>query len=106
METKQIAETIYKQLGGNRFKAMVGAYNFIFGTEADNVFLDCRFKGSKKANHLQVIYVYGTDTYHMVFKKIGNAPKYKIVEVAKFDDVYCDDLQSIFEDTTGLYTHM
>ena len=55
MDNKQIAETIYKQLGGNKFKVMTGAYNFVFGNSDGKVFLQCRFKGSRKANLLEVV---------------------------------------------------
>lgn len=106
MYNRQVAETMYRQLGGGKFKAMTGAYNFVFGDEDGNVFLQCRFKGSRKANYMKVVYNYGADTYRMIFKKLGRAPKYKVTEVADHNGVYCDMLQPIFEEVTGLYTHL
>ncbi len=40
-----IAETIYSQLGGNRFKAMTGAHSLV----SDGNTFQFSFKGSKKS---------------------------------------------------------
>jgi len=98
---QNIAGEIFKQLGGNRFKSMVGACNLICGTGKDgNTYAGLKFKGSKVANHLRVTLL-PTDTYKVEFIKVWGT---KIKPVATHENVYCDQLQSLFTDVTGLYT--
>lgn len=105
-EAKEIAGTILKQLGGQKFIIMVGAHALGCQTEENgNTTMTCRFKGSKKANYIKVT-LNAMDTYDVKFLKLGRAPKFKITEVAEFDGIYYDQLQKIFTDVTGLYTHL
>ena len=92
-----IAETIAEQLGGRRFVAMTGA---IFFSQDGGDTLLVRFKGSKKANILEVK-LNGKDLYDMTFRKMRGT---KLSLVETHDDIYCDQLESVFVRTTVLYT--
>jgi hypothetical protein len=92
-------EIILQQLGGNRFVAMTGANSFCYDTDNTLIF---KFRGSKKFNGCRIT-LNGLDLYDMRFVKIGRAPTFKKV-VEDVENVYCDQLQSIFTDKTGLYT--
>lgn len=96
---KEIANTIYKQLGGGKFSAMTGAKNFVF-TESGLQFKIGR--NSKGINFVKIDYN-AKDLYDVEFGKVRST-NYKTIK--KFSDVYNDQLVSIFEETTGLYTHL
>lgn len=88
-------ETI-AQLGGHgRLKAFVGAQNFMVGTDS----VSFRFKGSKKANYLKIT-LDPSDTYILEFGKI-RGHEYKVTKT--LENIYCDQLVEIFEDTTDLF---
>lgn len=93
-----VAETILQQLGGQRFTAMTGSKNYL----ADG-------------NSLTITLDEATDTYRMRFYKYtaGRLNKKtfewvpdKVVEVAEFDNVYCDMLQELFTQVTRMYTRL
>ena len=93
-----VAETILQQLGGQRFTAMTGSKNSL----ADG-------------NRLTITLDEATDTYRMRFYKYtaGRLNKKtfewvpdKVVEVAEFDNVYCDMLQELFTQVTWMYTRL
>jgi hypothetical protein len=89
---------IYQQLGGSKFTAMTGATVMCSGANK----LVAKIKGSKKCNYLSVeLNVW--DTYDVVFKKVGRAPKYEVTLVSELSGVYAEDLKRVIEDTTGLY---
>ena len=110
----QIATTILQQLGGNRFIAFTGAKDFM---TIDN---GLRFKigrNSSKANRIEIT-LNGSDLYDMKF--IKHRPfsiridhkrgEVKTIEektetVKEWNDVFFDQLQDLFTETTGLYTH-
>lgn len=91
------ADIIYKYLGGNKFKAMVGATLI-----KTNNGLDVRFKGSKFANSLS-IKLNSMDTFDLTFAKISGLD-YKIVKT--IEGVWGEDLQDIFTEYTKLYTSL
>lgn len=95
-----IAETIRRQIGGGSL-FMLGARNLL---DHGNAF-SFRIRGSRKVNYVKIT-LDPSDTYTMEFKKIGRSPKFKVTDVAIFEDVYCDMLHSLIEDTTGLRTRI
>ncbi len=107
----RVADIILQQLGGNRFAAMTGSKMFI----ADGNSLKMNLaKNASKANRLTVTLDEATDTYKMRFyrytagrlnKKTFAWTPDKVTEVAEYSDVYCDQLQELFTEVTGLYTH-
>ena len=105
------AEIIYKQMGGNRFQAMTGAHHFL--ADGDSLRMQIPRNGSK-ANRLTVT-LGADDLYTMRFyhytagrynRKTGEWRDDVVTEVAQYEEVYADNLQSIFTQVTGLYTHL
>lgn len=99
-----VSQTIYQQLGGQRFATMTGAHSFSGGHNALGFRLPQK-KGFVKNGIAGVrIVLMPNDTYTMVFLKITE--DFQIVEVAKHEFVYFDQLQEIFTNETGLYTSL
>lgn len=107
----RVADIILDQLGGNKFVVMTGSKNFV----ADgNTLRMTLAKNASKANRLWIT-LEADDTYTMRFFRY-TAPKMntktytftdeKITEVKTTKGVYCDMLQDIFTNTTGLYTRL
>jgi hypothetical protein len=99
MTNQEIATTILKQLGGNKFKVMTGAKNFAYG-DSNLTFKIGRNSG--KCNHVRVT-LNSMDTYKMEFISVRGTT---IKTVKEFNNVYCDQLQEIFTEVTGMYTSL
>ena len=97
----EIANTIIKQLGGQRFKVMTGAKDFTTLSNVDGVGFKIRAKANKSINYVKVSLV--DDLYNMEFGRIRKL-EYKIVD--HIEGVYNDQLQEVFTQYTGLYTHL
>ena len=96
---RETANMIYRQLGGGRFSAMIGAKNMVIGKDS----LSLRFPRANSTNYMKVTLDRGTDTYNVEFGRVHGM---KYTKVREFDDVYADRLAPIFEQTTGLYTSL
>jgi hypothetical protein len=103
----EIAQTIIKQLGGSRFKAMTGSKNFLY---ADIIELNPIFwlrmdliRNKSGVNKLK-IFLNSDDTYTMKFYKQTMTKDFevKISKEQEFVMVYCDQLKEIFTTVTGL----
>jgi len=94
-----IAQTIFAQLGANRFMMMTGSKNFV-GTDAGLRFQVGR--NHKGITHIQIT-LKSDDTYTMDFLKIRGA---RITTADTKTEIYCDMLREIFTDATGLYTSL
>jgi len=94
------AMTIIGQMGGaGQLSAMVGVKHYIF--DANKPEVRFRFKGSRKVN-LVIIELTSMDVYNMKFYQLRKRGlECKLVET--HEGVYCDQLVSLFEATTGLY---
>ena len=99
------AQTILAQLGGNKFRAMTGANGFLFGSD-DQPTLEFYFCGCRKTNHVTIHLHKSSDTYRMTFLHIPASAAKPLKEIKVVDDVYAEDLQRIFTETTGLYTSL
>ena len=95
---KEIAGEILKQLGGNKFIAMTGAKNFGVSHTGMHFMIP-------RHNNINAISISLTvwDTYRVEFKKIDQNG---IKAISSFDNVYFDQLQELFTQQTGLYTHL
>lgn len=111
---KYIGQTILEQLGGNKFLVMTGCKNLLWDNENSTLRMTIPKNGSK-ANRLWITYNWGTDTYIMRFFKYVaprlNTKTYtfseeKITEVAKFEEIYCDQLEELFTEVTKMYTRL
>ena len=101
----QVAQTILSQLGGSKFIAMTGSKNFGAGTNDNgNDYLSMHLTRNKAKAKYLTITLNANDTYTMLFRKTVN--KYDLVTVATYENVYCDMLQDIFTEVTGLYTSL
>ena len=114
MTNNDIAVTILQQLGGRRFVMFTGAKDF---TTIDN---GLRFKigrNASKANRVEIT-LNGADLYDMTFIKYRpfsvkvdhRKGEVKTIEeksetVKVWNDIYFDQLEELFTETTGLYTH-
>lgn len=106
-----VANIIYNQLGGNKFVVMTGSKNFL---DDGNTLRMALAKNASKANRLWIT-LEADDTYTMRFFRY-TAPRYstktytfsdeKITEVRTIKGVYCDMLQELFTEVTGLYTRL
>ena len=93
----EVAKTILSQLGGNRFAMMTGSKNFVAGANT----LSMKLSRNKSGGNYLRITLTPADVYKMEFISIRGM---KMTTKKEFENVYCDQLQSIFTDATGLYT--
>lgn len=106
MSEKEIAETILQQLGGNQFCMMIGAKKPLvaLGSNLERLGgISIGFK-ARAARGIKCVKIelMPSDTYRVSF--YGPAPKFSCIESR--DNVYCDELQSLFEEVTCLATHL
>jgi hypothetical protein len=94
-----IAVTILKQLGNGRFVAMTGAKNLISHDDGLSFKIG---RNSKKVTHCRVRLT-SADEYIMEFMNIRGV-NFKTIAVR--ENVYCDQLQTVFTSETGLDTHL
>lgn len=97
-----VAETILEQLGGNRFKVMTGAKDFL-GDESSLMFRIPRAKGG--INKVKITLDFAMDLYKVEFIKV-DFKKHTFTAVHTSDQVYFDDLERVFTEHTGLYTRL
>lgn len=104
-DAMQVAKTILEQLGGNKFRVMTGAKNFT-SYEHEGPGLSFQLPGggfTKSGINYVAITLTPADLYTVVFERVR---KLKRTPVAKFEDVYNDQLVEIFERETGLRTKL
>ena len=111
MSNPEVAAIIYQQLGSGRFKVMTGAKNFIY----DDNSLQFNIPRNRSKANLVKITLRGDDTYDMVFRhyalprlshKTWEFSKGVDEVVRKFEGVFFDQLQELFTEVTGMYTHL
>ncbi len=95
-----IAKTILDQLGGQRFIMMVGAKNLVALSDGIRFQLK-RSTFNKGIKDVVIVLDFASDTYVMRFYK--NLIKSQL-PLKEIKEVYCDMLESVFEQETGLYT--
>lgn len=98
-----MATTILEQIGGNKFRAMTGAKDFIGGENYLVFGLPARF--AKNGINKVKITLEASDLYTVEYMKI-NFRKYEVKTVAKDENVYCSDLQRLFTAATGIDTRL
>lgn len=97
-ENYQIAVTIKDQIGQHSF-VMIGAKQFMV---IDNGLQFVIGFNKKKINKIQVILM-PDDTYTMRFMQIR---KWDIVQDVVVQNVYCDQLNDMIEEYTGMHTSL
>lgn len=100
-----VARTILAQLGGNRFVTMTGASEFK-GDEQSLRFRLPRDPGYvKNGIDLVTIVLEPTDLYTMrTYKTQSNGDEPTLIDEEEM--LYCDMLESLFTDLTGLNTRL
>ena len=93
-----VANTIYRQLGGNKFRVMTGAKNMVSHEFA----LSMKIGRNKTNANFMVVELNGNDLYDVTFAKVTKMGEMK--SVREYNDVYNDMLVSLFESHTGMYT--
>ena len=100
----QVAKIILQQIGGRRFVAMTGCHDFI---NLGNGLRMSLSRNKTSANRLEIIYDGGADLYNVRFYHLSiNHKTFEVMtkDIKTIDGVYCDMLEGIFTDVTGLYT--
>ena len=101
--TTEIANTIFKQLGGGRFVAMTGAKNLI--AHKDGLSFKIGYN-SPGINYVKIT-LNGNDLYNMSFERRSvRKGELKVKVISSLEDIYFDQLQEFFTDQTGLYTSL
>ena len=93
-----IANEIYRQLGGNRFRVMTGA-KMMVSTENG---IRMRIGRNKTNANFMEVSLNSLDLYDITFAKLTKMGEMKSVK--EYENVYNDMLVSIFESHTGMYT--
>ena len=96
--TKEQAAITLHQIGGgvNKLSTMIGAHTFL--RDEQNNAVSFKFKAGNKANYCKITLT-DMDLYDIVIGKIRGMNSTIIVS---FDGLYAEDLQSVFEESTGL----
>lgn len=98
------AQTIFSQLGGNRFAVMTGAKNLMSHGDAGLSFqLQRTPHYTRDGINYAKITLNELDLYDMEFGRIHGL-KYTVKRT--LSGVYAEDLCRIFSDVTGLDTHL
>jgi hypothetical protein len=95
-----VAKTILNHLGGNKFRVMTGAKNFLDHGNALSMKIG---RNSSNSNYLKIT-LNSLDLYDVHFSKVTKMGEEKSVK--EFDNVYNDSLVEIFESHTGMYTSL
>lgn len=94
-----VAETILEQLGGGRFAAMTGAKGF--AELPDKNGLRFRIGRNAKSVNCVVIILDANDTYTVKFLRANIR---RVTLLSSVSGIYCDKLQAVFTEHTGMYT--
>ena len=95
-----VANEIYRQLGGNRFRVMTGAKNMVSTENGIRMRIG---RNKTNANYMEVV-LNNMDLYDITFAKVTKMGEMKSVRT--YDNVYNDMLVSLFESHTGMYTSL
>lgn len=105
MNTKEVANEILSQLGGNRFITMTGSKYFIYGENKEHEpYLKMQLTRNKLKARYLIITLNRMDLYDMKFTTVDKIKNMIILK--EYNNVYNDILQSVFTEATGLYTHL
>jgi hypothetical protein len=107
-ETKdQVAATILKQIGGNRFLVMTGSHSLVSNRTKQSLSMKLR-RNKSRANYL-TISLNAMDTYDMLFisyKINSKTQELKMDTIKELNVIYNDQLEEMFTHVTGLYTSL
>lgn len=99
LENRRIGRTMVDQLGGNKFRVMTGANNFVLHDKA----ISFRIPQAKDGiNHVKVTLT-PEDTYDVDFTRIRGVEAKNVKSVK---GIYADQLRDVFTNHTGLETSL
>ena len=112
-------QDIFQQIGGNKFLAMTGSKVKYYGYDKNGyVYLMFQLSKNKSKAQFLKIQLNGKDLYNMEFTRIKKTlnKEYSALGIKIYDeeieniktitDLYCDQLQEIFTEVTGMYTRL
>jgi len=99
----QIAETIIKQLGGNKFAVMTGAKNFSFDSKDQRGTLMFSIGRNAKGVNRVAVTLTEDDLYNVTFYSLRSL---KLTTKAAVKSIFADQLCDAFTEHTGLYTSL
>ncbi len=100
MSNLKVAETILEQLGGNKFRMMTGARNFVGYENGVSMKIG---RNSSNSNYLKIT-LNMMDLYDMEFCKLTKMGEKK--SVTEYNNVYNDMMTDQFTAHTGMYTSL
>ena len=95
-----VAREILNQLGGNKFRVMTGAKNFMGFSEGLVMKIG---RNSSNSNYLKIT-LNSMDLYDMEFAKVSRMGEKK--SVTEYNNVYNDSMVEVFDKHTGMYTKL
>ena len=112
-QIKEIMLSLDQQLGGHKFVVMTGSeFTGYMENESGNMEQIIKLSRNKSgADKLIVTYEEGKDVYSMRFIKSSKFNKRtfsfsETEEIYFTSDIYSEQLQEVFTQVTGLYTHL
>ena len=104
-----VADIIYSQLGGNKFRAMTGASSFAKSSDTLTFRLPVR-STKDKISGVRIKYETGSDDYTVTFLALRGSfsadDKLRVEEVKVCNGIYAEQLTEVFERYTGLRTSL
>jgi len=107
-----VHQVILEQLGGNKFLVMTGSKNLLYSQKENNFLSMHLTKNKLGAKYLKIVLA-SDDTYTIIFstcKKVMDTDLGMKVDthviLKTIEGVYCDMLQTVFTNETGLYTSL
>ena len=95
-----VAKEILNQLGGNKFRVMTRAKNFMGFSEGLVMKIG---RNSSNSNYLKIT-LNSMDLYDMEFAKVSRMGEKK--SITEYNNVYNDSMVEVFEKHTGMYTKL
>ena len=95
-----VAREILNQRGGNKFRVMTGAKNFMGFSEGLVMKIG---RNSSNSNYLKIT-LNSMDLYDMEFAKVSRMGEKK--SITEYNNVYNDSMVEVFEKHTGMYTKL
>ncbi len=112
-------QNILEHIGGNKFLVMTGSKVKYYGYDKNGyVYLMFQLSKNKSKAQFLKIQLNDKDLYNMEFSKIKKTlnKEYAAIGIKIYDEeiinietitnLYCDQLQEVFTDRTGLYTRL
>ena len=100
MSDMKVAKTILEQLGGNKFRMMTGAKNFVDCGDA----LSMRIGRNKTSSNYLKITLNMMDLYDVRFSRVSLKGGER--SVTEYNNIFNDQLVEVFEKHTGMYASL